>query len=170
MKYKVLSKQNNSSMCFVCGVDNDFGVKAKFYVCENENGEKVLLTVIEPQNEFQSYPGRMHGGISSALLDEALGRSVQIDHPELWGVTVDLQVKYRKPVPLDETLYIESKITNMTSRAFDGEGKLFGKDGKAMVTANARFLIMPPDKISEEALNHQNWFYVEEDLPKEIII
>ena len=157
-------------MCFVCGVNNNFGVKAKFYNCENESGEKVLLTVIEPKDEYQSYPGRMHGGIASSLLDEGVGRAIHVTNPEIWGVTVDLNVKYRKPVPLDQTLYIESKITNLTNRAFDGEGKLFAKDGVPLVTATARYLIIPPDKIAPEQMDERNWFYVDEEVPKEIVI
>ena len=137
-------------MCFVCGVQNDASTKAEFYLCETTppltegteefKPEKVLLTVAHPQEIHQSYPGRMHGGIISALLDEATGRSVETINPDLWAVTIELQVKFRKPVPLDQTVYIESKITKMGKRAFEGEGYLrsggftgnrgrFGHDG-----------------------------------------
>jgi len=165
-KFKVLSKQNNSDMCFVCGMSNKYGVKAMFYNCENEAGEKVLLTVLQPQEEFQSYPGRMHGGIASALLDEAMGRAVQVENPDMWGVTMDLCVKYRKPTPLDKTLYMETKIAKISSRAFEGEGYLFTEYGTKLVTATARFIILPPDKISAEVLDEKNWYLVPEELPE----
>lgn len=32
MKYKVLKKQNSSKTCLVCGVKNDLGLKARFYL------------------------------------------------------------------------------------------------------------------------------------------
>ena len=41
MKYKVLKKQNSSKSCLVCGVENDLGLKARFY--QLENGELVSI-------------------------------------------------------------------------------------------------------------------------------
>ena len=174
MKYKVTKKQNNSAWCFICGMENDVSPKARFYECINEDGEEVLLTVATPENRHQSYPNRMHGGVSSALLDEAIGRAVQIANPEIWGVTINLSVKYKKPTPLDQTLYIESKITDVKQRGtfgtFEGEGKLFTADGTVCVTAEAKYFILPPEKIAEGYLTEENWFLVEEDLPDEIVI
>ena len=176
MKYKVTGKQNNSAMCFVCGMSNEFGMRAKFYECENHAGEQVLLCIVEPKPEYQSYPNRMHGGISAALVDEVVGRAISITQPKTWGVTTDLATRYRKPVPLDRTLYIEGKITIEKSRGFEGEGKLFhvGDDGKIVtcVTATARYLNAPIENIigNGESMSNEEWFMVEEDLPEEIII
>ncbi|MGI9571608.1 MAG: PaaI family thioesterase, partial [Desulfobulbia bacterium] len=85
MKLKVTGKQPNSKDCFVCGLENDFGLKSYFY--ELENGE--LIARFVPAEAHQSYPGRLHGGISAAILDETLGRLV-INHEGsgVWGVTL----------------------------------------------------------------------------------
>ena len=32
---KILSKQNNSRMCVICGLDNPYGVQAPFYEMED---------------------------------------------------------------------------------------------------------------------------------------
>ena len=32
---KVVKKQTNSYMCFICGIDNDSGLKANFYEMED---------------------------------------------------------------------------------------------------------------------------------------
>ena len=175
MKYKVTGKQNNSAMCFICGMSNDFGMKAKFYECENSDKEQVLLCIVEPKPEYQSYPNRMHGGISAALLDEVVGRAISITQPNIWGVTVDLATRYHKPVPLDKTLYIEGKITSTHSRGFDGSGKLFYYDSEAnrkvtCVTATAKYLTIPIANIVDGSMDEDQWFMVNEDLPDEIII
>ena len=60
MKQKVVNKQNNSKMCFVCGMENKLGLKAYFY--EMENGE--LVATFTPKSIHQSYPGRLHGEIA----------------------------------------------------------------------------------------------------------
>lgn len=169
MKYKIISKQYNTDRCFICGMLNGAGVKAMFYNCEKEDGEKVLLTIIQPQAIHQSYPNRMHGGVISALLDESIGRAVQIDKPDIWAVTIDLAVKFRKPAPLDQTLYIESKVTNIGGRAFEGEGKMFIKGGLLLATSVAKYFIVPFETAFQDVkLTPENWFLVPEDLPEYI--
>ena len=172
MRYCVNKRQNNSNMCFVCGMLNSAGMKARFYECTKEidgaDVEKnILLTVVQPQEIYQSYPNRMHGGIISALLDEVIGRAVQIAEPDMWGVTIDLNVKFRKPAPLDQTLYIEGKTTKVDQRTFDGEGKLFLKDGTVCATATGRYFIVSLEKaFPNSELNEKNWFQVEEEIPE----
>jgi acyl-coenzyme A thioesterase PaaI-like protein len=152
-------------------MENKSGLRAQFYECEDPAGERVLLTVIKnTRDEHQSYPNRMHGGIAAALLDEAIGRTFSLIDPEAWGVTMDLTTRYRKPTPLDKTLYIESKITGETSRGFDGEGRLFTADGTTLVTATGRYFRCPIEQIAGASLDHSNWFFVEEDLPEYIEI
>jgi acyl-coenzyme A thioesterase PaaI-like protein len=55
-------------MCFVCGQKNDFGLHATFY--ETQNNE--LAALITPSDQHQGYPGRMHGGIATTILDETI--------------------------------------------------------------------------------------------------
>jgi acyl-coenzyme A thioesterase PaaI-like protein len=68
MKYQVKRKQPNSKMCLVCGLQNQFGLKTEYYELENDE----LLGIFTPVDEHQSYPGRLHGGISAAILDESM--------------------------------------------------------------------------------------------------
>jgi hypothetical protein len=87
---------------------------------------------------------------------------------------MELTTKFRKPTPLDRNLYIEGKLTRVTSRAFEAEGKLFyiDDDGKEVVcvTGSGRYFILPIEQIAEEQLSAENWFYDEEDLPEYIEI
>ena len=172
MRYRVLSRQYNSHMCFVCGIKNTLGTNARFFVCLNESDEKILLMVATPKEEHQSYPNRMHGGIISALLDESIGRAVQIENPDIWAVTIDLSVKFRKPVPLNQTLYCESKITELNKRTFTGEGKLFCSDGAIVATATAKYFIVPIEKIvNDDKLTAGDVLIdLDEELPEEIVI
>ena len=61
-----MEKPPNSSMCFLCGVNNPIGLKLKFYT----DGEDRCIARFRPRPEHQGYPGYLHGGINSALLDE----------------------------------------------------------------------------------------------------
>ena len=116
MRYKVKRKQPNSKMCLVCGLKNEFGLYTSFY--ELENGE--LMAVFQPRDVHQSYPGRLHGGIISTILDETIGRAIMISHNhEFWGVTMEITVRFKKPVPLDEELRVIGRITKDAKRIFE---------------------------------------------------
>lgn len=165
MKYKVLRKQSNSRKCLVCGLKNDFGLRANFY--ELENGE--LAAVFKPLEEHQSYPGRLHGGITGAILDETIGRAVMIGEENIWGVTVELNVKYKKPVPLNEELKVVARITKNSSRLFEGTGELLLSNGDVAATACGKYIKMPIDKIADFNEDKEEWRVISlDDDPIEI--
>lgn len=66
---KVTKKQFNTRKCFICGMENERGVKAPFYEME----DKSVVSYVTFDELHQSYPGRVHGGIISAMLDEVAG-------------------------------------------------------------------------------------------------
>jgi uncharacterized protein (TIGR00369 family) len=145
MKHKVVGKQHNSRKCLVCGLKNDLGLKASFY--ELDNGELVALFI--PVEEHQSYPGRLHGGISAAILDETIGRAILIKDKDAWGVTVELNMEYKKPVPLNEELRVVGRITKDSKRLFEGSGELLLANGEVAVKAYGKYIKMPIDKIAD---------------------
>ena len=145
MKHKVIKKQPNSRMCLVCGIENKLGLKASFYELDNNE----LVAIFKPVDEHQSYPERLHGGISATILDETLGRVISIEEETIWGVTAELNIKYKKPVPLDQELKVVAKITRNTSRMFEGEGKILLANGDVAVTATGKYMKMSLDKIAD---------------------
>ncbi len=116
MNRKVIGAQNVSRMCIVCGVENAAGLKGRFYELEGDE----LLGIFTPQVEHQGYPGRLHGGVASMVLDETMGRAVNLEDRDAWGVTLQLSVKYRKPVPLDQDIRVIARITKDSGRMFEG--------------------------------------------------
>jgi acyl-coenzyme A thioesterase PaaI-like protein len=153
MRKQVLRKQYNSERCLVCGLANDFGLQAAFF--ELDSGE--LLGIFTPRDEHQSYPGRLHGGISSTILDEAIGRAIMIRYPGQFGVTVDLALRFKKPVPLAHELRVVARITSDTSRFFEGSGELLLPDGTVAVEGKGRYLKMALAEIAGFAAAEQAW-------------
>ena len=161
MKRKIIQRFYNSKDCIVCGMENQLGLKASFY--ELDGGE--ILAVFTPKNEHQSYPGRMHGGISAAILDETLGRAMNIKDPDGFGVTIGLELAYRLPVPLDQELRVLARTVKDTRRIFEAEGELLLPDGQVAVTAKGRYVKMPPEKITGDDTFYSNAWRV--DVPDE---
>ena len=80
---KVTGKQRNSKMCIICGLDNPAGVCAPFYNMEDGS----VMSIFQFKAEHQSYPGRVHGGMITAMLDELGMRALWVTQQDSLGVT-----------------------------------------------------------------------------------
>jgi acyl-coenzyme A thioesterase PaaI-like protein len=165
MEHKVTGKQHNSKMCFVCGLQNSAGLKASFFSVEGDQ----LVALFTPCEEHQGYPGRMHGGIASTILDETIGRAVNIDQVEIWGITIELKIRYRKPVPLNEELKVVGRITRDTRRMFEGSGEILLPSGEVAVEAFGKYIKLPLDEIADFDFDEQDWKPIESEDDPEFI-
>ncbi len=153
-------------MCFVCGLKNSFGLQASFY--ETKNNE--LIALFTPSAEHQSYPGRLHGGIASAILDETIGRAVMIGKSDgFWGITLELALEYRKPIPLEVELKVVGRVIEENRRFFKGTGEILLPDGEIAVTAHGRYMKAPLDKIADFDPVINEWRVVESESDPDVI-
>jgi acyl-coenzyme A thioesterase PaaI-like protein len=168
VKHRILKKQNISKMCFVCGNNNDSGLHANFY----ETDANELIALINPSEKYQGYPGRLHGGIAATILDETISRSICNGKDEqIWGVTLELKTKFRKPVPLGQELKIVGRVTSEGNRSFEGTGEIVLPNGEIAVTAEGKYLKMTIGKIANDQKLDDDWFFADsEDDPSEIEI
>jgi acyl-coenzyme A thioesterase PaaI-like protein len=152
---KINKKHPNSKFCFICGMKNDIGIKARFY--SNEKNE--LIAYFTPDDMFQGYPERLHGGIAASILDEAIGRAINIDSPQVFGVTTDLKIKYRKPLPLNQELTVVCRLTRDTRMLFEGTGEIYTPDGEVAVSAEGRYMKLDVTKITDHDFGEgsQEW-------------
>ncbi len=166
MIYKVTGKQPNSKMCFVCGLKNKFGLSASFY----ETDKNELIALFKACQEHQGYPGRLHGGIAAAILDETIGRTITTGkNDKIWGVTLEFNIKYKKPIPLDEEIKVVAKLTYEDKRLFGGTGKIILPNGDIAATAEGKYLKLPIDKIANFDRDANEWKVVESETDPENI-
>ena len=165
MNHKIKNCQHISKRCLVCGTENQFGLKTRFF----ETEEREVIALFTPREEHQSYPGIAHGGVSAALLDEVIGRAIMAHYgQDTFGVTVDLQVKYKKPVPLGVELKVIGRVTNDRGRIYEGTGELYLPDGKIAVSAQGKYLKRNLKQITDSDFLEEEWFSPEGDVPDEI--
>jgi uncharacterized protein (TIGR00369 family) len=169
-------------MCLVCGRDNPFSLHARFYELEPDEpavaGDDAgpagpalgheLLGVFTPREEHQSYPGRLHGGVSSAILDETIGRAILLVQPGAWGVTVEFSVRFRRPLPLDEEVRCIARLTRDTSRLFEGTGEIVLPDGSVAAEARGKYLKQTLADITDGAFADREWFADPRELPEDV--
>jgi acyl-coenzyme A thioesterase PaaI-like protein len=154
MSPRVTRKQPSSGMCLVCGTRNDAGLHASFY--EVDGGE--LVALFTPREQHQSYPGRLHGGLITAMLDETIGRAVMIGcAEEVWGVTMEFTTRFKKPVPLDVELKVVGRIVRQEGRVFEGTGEILLPDGEVAATGSGKYLRMPISRIADVGAFVADW-------------
>jgi uncharacterized protein (TIGR00369 family) len=162
MKKKILHKQYISEMCFCCGINNDLGLKAEFY--ELEDGQ--VVAIFDPKEAYQSYPQRLHGGISATILDETLGRAILVLEPDTWGVTAELNLRYKKPVPLGQPLRVLGRVTKNSHRLFIASGEIILPNGEIAVTAEGKYVKLDLNKITDlDSVDGQS-FMLQADLDR----
>jgi uncharacterized protein (TIGR00369 family) len=146
-------KQPNSKHCFVCGRENPFGLKLEFY--ETEPGEVVVeYTVPE---EFQGYPGVVHGGIVAALLDEVTGRAHMGGDPPRFMFTARLNVRYHKNVPIGQPLRIVGHANKSRGRTALATGQIYGSGGELLAEAEAVLVNIPDGMVEKVDLEALGW-------------
>jgi acyl-coenzyme A thioesterase PaaI-like protein len=168
MKQKIVAKQPNSKMCYVCGLKNPQGLRASFF--ELENGE--VAGQFKAGDIFQGYPDRLHGCIAAGLLDEAIGRAIRTRYrEEAMGQTAELHLRYKAPIPLNQELTIVARITRDLRRIYEGTAELMLADGTVAVEASGKYFSIIGDALPAEDLEAQEWkVYPSEDDPKELDI
>ena len=151
-----LNKQPNSRMCFICGLKNIAGLHTSFY----EQPDGSVLARFTGREEHQGYPGRMHGGVISGIMDETIGRAIMIgleSGQEVWGVTAELHVRFRQSVPLGMELTAVGRITRDTRLLFEGTGELLLPDGTVAVEAQGKYVKLPAKMIADLDAESLEW-------------
>ncbi len=160
--YERPMKQPNSKHCFVCGKENPYGLKLDFY--ETQPGEvEVEYTVPE---QFQGYPGVVHGGVVAAMLDEVTGRVHMDGDPPRFMFTAKLEVRYHKNVPVGQPLRIIGKAGKNRERTATASGKIFGPEGELLAEAEALLVNVPEDVTQNVDLVALGWKVYPDSDPK----
>ncbi len=141
-----MQKQPSSRTCFLCGRENDIGLKMEWY--NNPGTNQVEGIVIIPEN-FNGYPGIVHGGIVAAVLDETAGRAVMLNGEwENLFVTLKLNVTYRKPTPTNTTLTAIGRLIKQGNRSAQVAAELKLPDGDVTAEATA-IVVLPPEEFRQ---------------------
>lgn len=147
-------KQPNSRHCFACGLENPIGLKLKFYQTADD---EVTADFTAPE-DYQGYPGILHGGVTATILDEAVGRAFMGVDPanSNFMYTAELKIKYKGKVPIGKPLRIVGKQVKRMRWTGESKAFMYDEDGTLLVEATA-ILVDLPDKMSSQAAEELGW-------------
>ncbi len=155
------SPQPNSKHCFVCGLSNPFGLHLRFFDTEPGvvNSEVILA------EQYEGYPGVVHGGIIAAMLDEAAGRSHMGGDQPRFMYTARLDVRYRKNVPIGQPLLLVGRAGESKRRTATAASAIYDAEHNLLAEADAVLVDIPKqvlDGIDPQTLGWRVYPEVEE--------
>ncbi len=133
--------QPNSDYCFICGRLNPHGLHMRFY----DNGHNQVVSEYTVPTEYQGYPGVVHGGIVSAMLDEVVGRVALIGDHHHFMMTVKIQMKFRQPVPVETPLRLVGEVVKLRGRIGQAIGRIELPDGTIAAEAELVLADLPAE-------------------------
>jgi acyl-coenzyme A thioesterase PaaI-like protein len=134
-----MDKRNQARLnpaCVVCGVQNPKGLRIEFV--NESDGVRANWT---PAAGWESFPGIVHGGIITTVLDEAMSKA--IISRDWQALTAELRVRFHGRVSPGDSLQIRGWITNRRKRRILAEAMLTTDRGQELDHAWATFLTTP---------------------------
>ena len=120
--------------CFVCGQSNPNGLRTRFF--PDEQGVKAIFT---PDQTHLGYENAVHGGILSALLDEAIIWASYAS-TKRFGVTAELYVRFLKPLTLDKTCTVLGRMVEDKGKLWIAEAEIIDDEGDVLVKAEGKII------------------------------
>lgn len=145
--------QPNSRHCFVCGLTNSIGLKLRFY----ETGPGEVTAEYTVPERYQGYPGVVHGGIVTAMLDEVSGRAHMGSDPPRFMYTAKLEIRFRKNVPVGIPLRIVGRVEKSKSRIASSMGMIYGPQGDLLAEAKGLHVDLPQENLKDVDLDALGW-------------
>lgn len=134
-----MNRQPNSDHCFVCGRQNERGLRMVFY----DDGRSQVVSDYTVDELYQGFPGVVHGGIVAAMLDEVVGRVAMIGDHHHFMMSVKLEVKYRQPTPTAVPLHIVGQLVKLRGRLGQATGTIHLPDGSVSAEASLTLADLP---------------------------
>ena len=118
---------------------NSFGMLKGEFLAYKKRQE--LTTQFWIDKAYSNPQGTVQGGIVAACFDDTFGPlGVVTSRGAI--LTIDMQVQYIRPVPLEETFYIVTKVIFLSRSTIYMQAEAFNQKGKSLAQASSNQLIL----------------------------
>ena len=152
----ILNDATDYGECFACGPKNPYGLKLQFI--EEKNTVK---TTFKCTKEYQGFPGYIHGGIITTILDEVMSRVSVLEGK--WASTAKLDLRFKELIPINENIIAQAKKIRMLGKFIQVEGNIYLSNGAIAAEEKGMFAILNENFLKEMSEDYpslsQNWMY-----------
>jgi acyl-coenzyme A thioesterase PaaI-like protein len=121
-------------LCFGCGQANLFGLQLE--ATRTAAGE--LEGRFFVKQDHQGPPGRAHGGVLAAALDEAMALLLHAEG--IHALTAGLELELRAPAPVGTYVAVRARLVEAGERRLRLAAEALGEDGAPLARARGRFV------------------------------
>ena len=137
-EHKIVYQFTSADTCFGCNDGPAEGAGVRAFL--TEDGYVVCKT--KTKECHQGFPNVTHGGILSTYFDEVLWFATLVEDPDVSAMTVEMNIKYKKPVPTGTEIRIIAKPAVIEGRHYHVEGYILLPDGEVAVTAKTHYIAL----------------------------
>ena len=119
--------------CFVCGEENPSGLHLKFTLHDDKVVSEFVL-----QKIFQGYKDIVHGGIISAILDEAMVKAARMQGKH--AITAEITIRFKNPLMAGEKAVVEAYILRTNKKIIETAAIIKKSDNTPAAEAHAKLL------------------------------
>jgi uncharacterized protein (TIGR00369 family) len=119
------------------------GLNVRFRV---ENG--AVTTRFRPHPLHAGYPGRLHGGVMAALLDETMGWAPCVTAGR-FCLAVELNVRYLKSPSPDLELIVTGRADSTEGRIWEASGDITDDAGTVYARGKGRYFPLSLDETNQ---------------------
>ena len=130
------------NLCFACGKDNPHGMHLKFFLDRERNH---FVCHFRLSKRYTGPPGHCHGGIIATILDDAMSKLNKLR--DLIAATSRMTVEYRRPVPLNKKLKVESREISKRGRRLTRVAEIIDEKGTVLACSRGVFVIIDPARV-----------------------
>ncbi len=139
-----MSELINDGYCFGCGPQNPIGLGLTFHW----NGE-IYTSYWTPKREHQGWADRVHGGLLSLVLDEALSRAALEKHGLHW-VTAELTTRLHAPAAIEEPLRVTARVVSVRPRLITCTGEVRTEASNQLIASGTAKMMRAGTKPAKE--------------------
>ena len=122
--------------CVVCSFGNENGLHLEFDVADDRS----VTATFQCDETFEGYPGILHGGVISSILDGAMGNCMFARG--LATVTVEMTTRFRHPVVIGQEATVSARITRYSHPLYLLEAEITQND-KVKATSEGKYYDQP---------------------------
>ncbi len=121
--------------CFVCEPTNERGLRIAFF---HDDDLAVVTAEFELGDTFSGAPTLVHGGVTLAVMDEAMAWAC-IAIGRQWAVTTETTTRFHRTVRVGSRYCVEARVTDHVDGVMRTVAQLFDRRGQLRVESSASF-------------------------------
>ena len=122
--------------CVVCSFGNENGLHLDFDISHDGS----VTATFQCDETFDGYPGILHGGVISSILDGAMGNCM-FAHGQA-TLTIEMTTRFRHPVATGQEATVLARITDDMNPIYLLEAEII-QEGKVKATAEGKYYNQP---------------------------